>query len=231
MADPNYYDSKLAGWWVWGISCWIAAGWCSGEGSTGAIVDESGVRRIGKIERKNGVDNRLPHLSSAGQGIHKKLPHLSGGRGVHRLRLNIADYFNDLSRRLRNIRVSCGDWSRITGPSVTIKHGLTGVLLDPPYDESRQMNLYFKDNDPRVSAAARAWAIEHGDDPLLRIALCGYEGEHEMPETWECARWHARGGYDGQNRDRDNQNRKRERVWFSPACLKARQASLWEAAA
>ena len=37
MADPDYFDAKLAGWWVWGICAWIGSGWCSGvlRGHTG----------------------------------------------------------------------------------------------------------------------------------------------------------------------------------------------------
>ncbi len=27
--DPEDYDPKIAGWWVWGISCWIGGGWCA----------------------------------------------------------------------------------------------------------------------------------------------------------------------------------------------------------
>lgn len=30
-ADPGAFDVKVAGWWVWGLSCWIGDGWC-GEG-------------------------------------------------------------------------------------------------------------------------------------------------------------------------------------------------------
>ena len=26
MADPDYYDAKAAGWWVWGLCCWIGSG-------------------------------------------------------------------------------------------------------------------------------------------------------------------------------------------------------------
>ncbi len=25
-ADPGYFDPKIAGWWAWGMSCWIGAG-------------------------------------------------------------------------------------------------------------------------------------------------------------------------------------------------------------
>lgn len=30
--DPDYYDAKIAGWWLWGICAWIGSGWCSGDG-------------------------------------------------------------------------------------------------------------------------------------------------------------------------------------------------------
>ena len=29
--DPEFYDVKIAGWWVWGMSQWIGGGFCSGE--------------------------------------------------------------------------------------------------------------------------------------------------------------------------------------------------------
>ena len=32
MGDPDYYDAKIAGWWLWGICQWIGSGWCSGQG-------------------------------------------------------------------------------------------------------------------------------------------------------------------------------------------------------
>ena len=65
------------------------------------------------------------------------------------------------------------------------------------------------------------------DSPLLRIALCGYEGEHDMPASWECVAWKAAGGYGGQSQDHDNPNAKRERIWFSPHCLGGKQGSLF----
>ena len=29
--DPEYFDAKIAGWWCWGLSCWIGSGWCDGR--------------------------------------------------------------------------------------------------------------------------------------------------------------------------------------------------------
>ena len=68
-------------------------------------------------------------------------------------------------------------------------------------------------------AAVRAWALANGDNPALRIALCGWEGEHTMPPRWTCITWRPQNAY---------QNAHRERIWFSPHCLLLdRQADLF----
>jgi hypothetical protein len=129
----------------------------------------------------------------------------------------------ELAERLRNVRVCCGDWSRICGPSLTIKHGITGVFLDPPYaDEAERTEGLYSADDLQIAHAVREWAIEWGSDPRMRIALCGYDGEHSMPDSWECVHWKAIGGYGSQG-DADGQGRAnsaKERIWFSPHCLR-----------
>lgn len=113
------------------------------------------------------------------------------------------------------------------GPSVTHKHGLTGVFLDPPYDLAERDDVYTTD-EPGISAAVRQWAIENGDNPLLRIVLCGYEGEHDMPDDWRCIPWKAHGGMGSQGNGRGRENATRERLWLSPHCLvDDRQGSLF----
>jgi hypothetical protein len=80
-----------------------------------------------------------------------------------------------------------------------------------------------------LSAKVREWAIEHGDDPKMRIALCGYEGEHEMPSTWSVASWKAKGGYSNLSASgRGRENTFKERVWFSPHCLSATKLELFD---
>ena len=91
MADPDYFDARMAGWWAWGQSCWIGAGWCSGRGPWTVGADG----RIAKRTKGEGVARQLPHISTDGQGVtrpqareegvHRKLPHLTNdGRGVTR---------------------------------------------------------------------------------------------------------------------------------------------------
>ena len=196
--DPDFYDVKIAGWWVWGICCWIGGGWCSGDGPW--QVDDAG---------------NLVHLGNAGQGVHRKRVHLgSAGQG---------EWSAALADRLRHVRVCCGDWLRVCGPTPTTKQGLTGVLLDPPYADTagRDWDLYAVDS-ATVAHEVREWAIAHGDDPLLRIALCGYDGEHAMPANWTEVGWKARGGYGNKGENSPGRlNARKERIWFSPHCLKA----------
>lgn len=69
----------------------------------------------------------------------------------------------------------------------------------------------------------RKWAIEQGDNKLMRICLAGYEGEHEMPDTWETVEWKAQGGFGNLDKDEDGigrKNSKKERLWFSPGCIR-----------
>ena len=132
-----------------------------------------------------------------------------------------------LETRLRYTRVCCGDWSRILGPSVTVNIGVTGVFLDPPYSEASDRAELYSEENFTCAHEVRAWAIENGSNPLLRIALCGYEGEHAMPADWTCVPWKAQGGYGSQGSGRGRDNAGRERIWFSPHCLGSLQSRLF----
>ena len=94
------------------------------------------------------------------------------------------------------------------------------MFLDPPYSEAagRDESIY-SEEDLHVAQVVRKWAVEWGEHPLMRIALCGYAGEHTMPEDWECVPWKTRGGYANRGAGKDIKNATRERIWFSPNCL------------
>ena len=94
------------------------------------------------------------------------------------------------------------------------------VFLDPPYSwtSGRAQGLYLED-DLTVAAKVRDWAVRNGDNDHLRIALCGYVGEHAMPSSWRVFEWKTAGGYGKCARGGGGGNAARERIWFSPACL------------
>ena len=219
LEDPDYYDAKIAGWWVWGASQWIAGGWCTGKGPW--IGDGAHIRRREEGEDAPGVKRERPNVGG-GKGVHRKLPHLgSAGMGVHRQHSGLLDYLTRLSERLRHVRVCAGDWSRVLGDTPTIGHGATGVFMDPPYslEAGRDMGCYAVDSGT-VAHDVRAWCLAHGADTRLRIVLCGYEGEHDMP-GWTVREGKSGGqgvGYGSQGNGWGRENAKRERLWLSPGC-------------
>jgi hypothetical protein len=235
-SEPDFYDVRVAGWWVWGICQWIGAEWCSGRGPHRRESMAAGVtRKLPHLgDAGMGVHRQLPHLGNAGMGVHRQLPHLGdAGRGDE-APSHLTDYLRALADRLRRVRVACGDWRRVTGESVTFKHGITGILLDPPYGDD-QHAIQYAAQDRCVAADVRAWALENGGNPLLRIALCGYAGEHDdlIRAGWTEVPWKARGGYGSQGVGRGRENSARERIWFSPHCLNPATAapSLFDASA
>jgi site-specific DNA-adenine methylase len=221
--------------------------WRGGMGvHSDAAVAEKGKRK--RDTTKAGDWKKRPVLAHGNRGVHlvkEQLPHLAGdsgaaGRGIHasgktnqklpkmdrgttsRMRPvrveAIYEWMEALADRLRRVRVCCGDWKRVLGPSSTEKIGVTGIFLDPPYSTGadRDPSLYNHD-DLEVAHAVREWALANGDNPKLRIALAGYEGEHKMPESWRVVSWKANGGYAASAGNTANSYR--ERIWFSPHCL------------
>lgn len=214
--DPDYFDARGAGWWVWGICAWIGSGWCSGKGPW-QVVEVDGCRQlVCSGDAGRGVSRKRVHLGDAGRGVSRQC---AGADTCADWSAHLRAVMQALADRLRRVRVCCGDWSRVCGPTPTVKQGLTAVFLDPPYADTarRDPDLYTRDS-LTVAHAVWEWAIAHGDDPRLRIALCGYDGEHAMPDSWECVPWKANGGY-GSQAKQDNGNARRERIWFSPHCL------------
>ena len=120
-----------------------------------------------------------------------------------------------LQEALRDVRVLCGDWSAALGRSNHQDAWHTdpvGVFLDPPYEGFE----FYNEGKAGISAAVRAWAIEHGNDTAWHIVLCGYEGEHAMPDGWTCQTWLAKGRVSGKHT---------ECIWLSPHCAKESLAS------
>lgn len=177
-----------------------------------------------------------------GRGIHQDeipdthRPQLADayarGRGVHGndaaevcadRREWLIGWFQRLRDRLRTVRVCCGDWRRVCDShSVTTRLGLTGIFFDPPYSaEADRCNTLYGVESKTVAHDVRAYCLERGVDPKMRIVLAGYEGEgHEELEVngWSVLAWKATGGY-GNRSDKGKENAARERLWFSPHCV------------
>jgi DNA adenine methylase len=204
--------------------------------------------------RPSGVHSKRPRLAAGGRGVtctlpSAQIPNLGGsrgaaGHGIHASGLSkkkprsdrgrnsrlqggaVLEWMLALAERLRRVRVCSGDWKRVMGPAVTTCIGVTGVMLDPPYsDEADRDSRIYGHDSLTVAHEVREWALANGEDKKLRIALCGYEGEHAMPASWQCIAWKASGGYAASAGNASNGAR--ERIWFSPHCNGVRQADLF----
>lgn len=296
--DPDHFDAKVAGWWVWGICLWIGSGWCkpigaqhangtrkeldwaarpdlsAANGRGGVIYEGRGhagikARGVNAMKFYDGRANdgrakrgifadviekrplssgngrgpgvhrlweKRPSVKRGGRGVDRaslaqQIPQLSGDgsgaqRGLLRSTIGLYEYLGQLSDRLRRVRVCCGDWQRVVGPAVTTCIGTTGLFLDPPYHGvgKQERSAVYAHEDEHIFRDVCEWAIAHGDDPKLRIAVCGYEGGFAFPSSWTEVPWVASGGY-GRSA-RGERNRRRERIWFSPHCLGAEQPTL-----
>lgn len=232
-ADPEYYESKTAGWWVWGISSWVGGEWCSGLGPW----------KPGEEGNKTalGVYRKMPMSAGnhSGKGIHKLIkrnPYFDeeGLPLVEELHYEeLEKTFNSISNRLRRVRIVCGDWKRMTKSiSIPPKGKVAGIFLDPPYDlSSRRGDLYGPSdarNNQDVSLAqvheeARSWALQLGVQENFRVAYCSYFSETEnslfLNAGWTSLNWQAAGGYGLQANNLAKENRDKEIIWFSPHCL------------
>ena len=226
-SDPDWYDPKCAGWWIWGLSSWIGDNWGRGSHSSKrdangeAIAVTNALPHLGK-----GVNRKRPHLGKGGgKGVNRQLPHLSNaGKGVNRPGITsrrgaLTEYMRQLSERLRGVRVCCGDWKRVCTETPTVKLGLTAIFFDPPYAAKDRDSVYGEEEDFQVAHAVRDYCIEHGDNKLLRICIAGYEEHNELADHgWDAVPWKTGSGYASKN-SRGNDNAKREVLWFSPNCV------------
>lgn len=243
-SDPEFCQPQFAGWWVWGMSCWIGAGWCerSDNGSKKRpILDCAESRGVASLGR--------PQLGDAfdiGRGVNAN----KHADTCEKRRRWLLRWIGQLSDRLRLVRVCYGHWSRVCESKTTLTRlGRTGVFLDPPYaksvervqsligsdaqdqagkrDKNRAAALYDGDRDQDIDAlvaGVNRWCQRWGCDAAVRIVLAGYEGEHDnlvRDHGWTVEHWKPNGGYG--NRTANYENKNRERLWVSPACPRPEQ--------
>ena len=232
--DPLYYDARAAGWWIWGLSCWIGGDWMTGAGPWKPGVERDAV----EAKKTPGVYRKMPMIagSHGGKGIHKPLTNLPimPNQGFPDLNKeygeSLIEQFTLIQNRLRRVRLVCGDWARLQGAAVDAgPKKITGVFLDPPYDlDLRRSDLYGSSDRVKseipIHEAARNWALEVGKQETRRVAYCSYSTPEEdalfIESHWTPLTWSAQGGYGLQANNLAKSNRDKEIIWFSPYCLK-----------
>ena len=257
--DPEWYDAKIAGYWCWGMSCSIAGCFMDQSqnaaakkaadtlGSIPEIVVERGAlsapSAIPSLRDSMGVAlKNIPVEFSGGipflhhtMGVptsdptHRPIPSLTATQGLHTAGGGVLAWMCALQNRLRTVKVVCGDWSRVLGGNWQGDGGTCGIFLDPPYGGDTAHSEVYAHDSTTVAGDVRAWCIKRGNDPNLRIILCGYGEEHDelLDHGWRKEAWKANGGYGNQRKDGTNDNCEKERMWISPACVGKRSQSLF----
>ena len=203
-ADPEFFDARAAGWWVWGISLWIGGGWCEGSWIGGRGV--------------NAQRDQIPCVPMTG----------AGGVSAQRA-ADLTAWFTALQDRLKRVIVLNRDWRSAVTPSLLVdtptgpgEAATRCILLDPPYrTDRRKANLYSSDaagTSDDAAVASYAWALKHGG--RYRIAYCCHEGDFPVAAGWDAMTRGFKGRRTGASGTSDM-------VMFSPACVTP-QPCLWD---
>jgi hypothetical protein len=94
--SAEWFDSRIAGWWLYGVACQIGA--FSGDGPWTVDPDTGRIHKQARTGlREPGVSRDLPQLADNGRGVNhaglrepgvkRDFPHLSGGQGVNKPQL------------------------------------------------------------------------------------------------------------------------------------------------
>lgn len=212
--NPYHYDPELAGWWLYTTAASI--GYPLGHG--------------GPWHR---VDGHLRNRPDLGGGINASIPKLASvGDGVFRASLRPKEALHDLleaiAKRLRHVRIACGDWRRVVTPAILRPNTRLGgdhahgIFLDPPYQTSGDV---YQHGDNNIAADVREWCLTA--DPAWRIVLCGFEAEHDQLLTHGWTKHEGRSG-SGNGYNKNPAAGRRERLWASPACQPPPNPTLFE---
>lgn len=144
-ADPEWFDAKIAGWWVWGMGVFMPGAWC-----------------VGRPRRCKPMCAGHNH----GQGVHgvsrEIVPWMrSLQMRLRRVRVLCGDYKCSIAP--------------IVLSSMRAPSGTCGVFADPPYShEGRDKQCYGELDDSKVFDDVIEWAIGAANDHT-RIVVAGYD--------------------------------------------------------
>ena len=224
--DDMYCNPKLAGYWIWAASCWIGGGLMSpiAGNKRPHLTCNQGIQSASPAcDRPKGIHSRMPRIAS-NEGIHSKVPHLTRNQGVSSKEQDIYDWMRALSARLRDVKVVCGDWTRVCGGNWQDNNAPVGLFFDPPYASQYRDKKIYHCEDLEVALKVEEWVLERGRNPNYRICVAGYDDEYGrlIEAGWRVEQWSAQGGYSnlGKKDTPCQANRHRERLLFSPYCLK-----------
>ena len=83
VADPDDFDAKIAGWWVWGQSSWIGHGWCDNHGQYDRVphINTGGGFGVQQQREDLHVEDKRPKVpDGGGSGVSAQRDRVPGGQ-------------------------------------------------------------------------------------------------------------------------------------------------------
>ena len=200
--DPDFYDPKVAGWWVWGLSNWIGGGWCMQRNAGNTSRPQVTCHGEG-VQAQRGPHDKRPHVQNHGssgygvqaqRGVPGQIPNVPANGtqgGVDARRPGTGDildgsrwapWFAALAKRLERVVVLNRSWESAVTPTLlqqtpSAPKPPVAIFLDPPYlTHDRDQTIYHGDEHAdAVARAALDWATGpiNADRPEL-----GTHGDH-----------------------------------------------------
>ena len=183
--DCDFYDAKVAGYWAWGQSCWIRAGWCLGEGKE-HVSDSRPTSNAYGVSPERKVSGAPPYASGKGEVLENPIAP-DGKFDGERLQ----PWFRALAARLAKVAVLNRSWeSAVTKGIVWGGTVPPRIFLDPPYrtDTGRKNSLYnsdFTKESTDIATHVYEWAVAHGEEYAIAYAM--HAGDFETPPGWELS--------------------------------------------
>ena len=109
-----------------------------------------------------------------------------------------------IQARLQEVEIYHGDWTGVLHHLDDSSNA--AVFLDSPYDDicRRNADHYEVELRPELAQEVALWGVAHAG-PQLKVAMCGWEGDYDLPPDWPSI-WG--GATDGRMAHLD-------RIWFS----------------
>lgn len=189
--DPNYFDPKIAGWWVWGMNASLGITFCKQRGL-----------------------NCKPFLSMIGQGITTPTVDVQEWFKILQARLKkVRVCCGDWSRVVTPSVT-------YKNKSLT-KKGMVGVFLDPPYlVENREDKLYRIETDVFYDVCKWAIDNSAHSKMRIAVCGYEGDFEFpEDWEVFNWKTGGGFSSF-AKEEERGKENSKKETIWFSPSCLK-----------
>lgn len=188
--DPSFFDSKAAGYWLYGICASIPGNWLRNKGL-----------------------NSIPMLGYGGAGVQGTTANINEWlvlikNRLKRVRVACGDWKRVVSPAVTYNSRALSD------------KDITAILLDPPYSNTKRSKVYLNDKENDIYKEVCDWAINnYNDNQRIAVCGYNDDykfPDNWKRYYWSTSGGFAN---KSKKNSQGKINSKREVIYFSPSCL------------